>query len=442
MKKDILRFLTCGSVDDGKSTLIGRMLYDSGSVYQDHLDELEKSAKIDGEVDLSLLTDGLEAEREQGITIDVAYRYFQTEKRKFIIADAPGHIQYTRNMAVAASNSEVAVILVDAAHGVKEQTIRHSYIASLLGIKKVIVAVNKMDKVNFKKEIFDVIEKKYLEIAKEFAFDSITFVPLSALKGDNVVNKSEKLSWYDGDTFLTILENITIAEEEQKPLRFSVQNVIRDNDNKRGYQGRLISGNVAVGDDVFIYSIKKDAKVTKIIHSSKSVEKAEKGNSVTLFIDRELDVNRGSFFSHKDELPHFSDAFQTHIVWFAEDALMAEASKEYLIKINHNLIRGKFKKINHLVNINDLSTYQKDNVEQNEIALVEIDLARKTAFDEYYKFHRSGAFLIIDPFNNQTLGAGVIERALHEEVDEKSLKFSDFEQELKTLINKYFDYQI
>jgi len=406
MTNKIIKFLTAGSVDDGKSTLIGRLLYDTNSIYQDQIAEIKKLG--DGKIDYSLFVEGLESERRQKITIDVAYRYFSYHHTKFIIADAPGHEQYTKNMAVAAANSDVVVILIDATEGLKTQTIRHSYIANIFGIKNFVVAINKMDLVDYSQEKFNQIRQEYLSKIKSLNLDNIYFIPISAINGDNIVHKSEKIEWYKGESLLNNLIAIDIKPEEEQGFRLVVQNVVK-HENKRLYQGKVIGGKIVVGDEIYIYPSKKTAKVIEIIHSANSVNEALWGDSITLILDQQIDIDRGSVFSNICNKPNVDSRLKADLVWFGEVEFSVDNQSELLVKINHNLIPAKISNINYLMNIDNFSQYQSNNIVQNQIANVDIEFSKSVAFDYFKKNKFSGSFLMIDKRSNETLACGLVE---------------------------------
>jgi len=410
-RKELLRLLTCGSVDDGKSTLIGRLLYDTKMVYQDQLDAIGvdsvKSGTTDGEFDLALLTDGLQAEREQGITIDVAYRYFSTAKRKFIIADTPGHEQYTRNMATGASNCELAIILIDARYGVLTQTRRHTFIASLVGIKHLIVAVNKMDLMEYSEDVFNKIRDDYLEFTKDLDTGDLCFIPMSALNGDNVVNASEKMPWYDGDTLMLMLENVKIsADRNFEDFRFPVQYVNRPNLDFRGYAGTLASGVVRKGDLVTALPSGKTSTIKSIVTYDEELELAYTPMAITITLEDEIDISRGDMIVHSDNLPITRDEFSATIVWMNEKALLP--GKQYDFKLNTKSISGQISGVSHKVDINTLETSPAPALELNEIGLCEVSLNEPVYFDDYKVSPGSGSFIIIDRLTNVTVGAGMI----------------------------------
>jgi bifunctional enzyme CysN/CysC len=409
-RKELLRLLTCGSVDDGKSTLIGRLLYDTKMVYQDQLDAISKDKKsgaTDAELDLSRLTDGLQAEREQGITIDVAYRYFSTAKRKFIIADTPGHEQYTRNMATGASNCELAIILIDARHGVLTQTRRHTFIASLLGIRHLIVAVNKMDLMEYSEEVFNRIRDDYMEFTEDLATGDLTFIPISALKGDNVVHASEQMPWYDGETLMWMLENVKIsADRNFRDFRLPVQYVNRPNLDFRGYCGTITSGIIRKGDQVIALPSGKSSTVKSIVTYDEELELAYTPMAVTLTLEDEIDISRGDMIVHADNLPASKSEFTATIVWMNEKALLP--GKQYDIKHTTRNTSGAIDLIRHKVDVNTLETSPSPSLELNEIGVCDISLSEAIQFDDYKRNPGAGCFIIIDRLTNVTVGAGMI----------------------------------
>ena len=409
-RKELLRLLTCGSVDDGKSTLIGRLLFDTKMVYQDQLEAISKDRKsgaTDAELDLSRLTDGLQAEREQGITIDVAYRYFSTAKRKFIIADTPGHEQYTRNMATGASNCELAIILIDARHGVLTQTRRHTFIASLLGIRHLIVAINKMDLMDYSEEVFNKIRDDYLEFTEDLETGDLTFIPMSALKGDNVVHPSEQMPWYDGETLMTMLENVKIsADRNFDDFRFPVQFVNRPNLDFRGYCGTVTSGIIRKGDHVTALPSGKSSTVKSIVTYDEELELAFTQMAVTLTLEDEIDISRGDMIVHSDNLPALRSEFTANIVWMNEKALMP--GKQYDFKHTTKNTSGVIDNIRYKVDVNTLETSPSPTLELNEIGVCDISLSEAIQFDDYMKNPGTGSFIIIDRLTNVTVAAGMI----------------------------------
>ena len=412
-RKELLRFLTCGNVDDGKSTLIGRLLHDSKMIYEDHLEAITRDSKKSGttgdDVDLALLVDGLQAEREQGITIDVAYRYFSTAKRKFIIADTPGHEQYTRNMATGASTCDLAIILVDARYGVQTQTKRHSFITSLLGIKHIVVAINKMDLMDFDQQVFERIKADYLAFAERIELQptSLHFVPMSALKGDNVVNRSERAPWYEGQSLMEILESVEIAGGRNfDDLRFPVQYVNRPNLNFRGFAGTLASGVVRKGDEVVVLPSGKRSTVKSIVTFDGELEQATPGEAITLTLEDEIDVSRGDMLVHADNRPRIADSFDAMLVWMAEEPMLP--GKKYDIKRATSYVPGSIASITHRVDVNTLEHGPASSLQLNEIGRVKVALDAPIALDGYAQNRTTGAFIIIDRLTNGTVGAGMI----------------------------------
>lgn len=412
-RKELLRFLTCGNVDDGKSTLIGRLLHDSKMIYEDHLEAITRDSKKSGttgdEIDLALLVDGLQAEREQGITIDVAYRYFSTTQRKFIIADTPGHEQYTRNMATGASTCDLAIILIDARYGVQTQTKRHSFIASLLGIKHLVVAINKMDLKGFDEGVFEQIKADYLTFAEGIALKptSLHFVPMSALKGDNVVNKSERSPWYDGPSLMEILETVEVAGDRNfTDLRFPVQYVNRPNLNFRGFAGTLASGIVHKGDEIIALPSGKGSRIKSIVTFDGELEQAGPGQAVTLTLEDEIDVSRGDLLVHADNQPQVTDSFEAMLVWMGEEPLLP--GKKYDIKRATSYVPGSIAGIVHKVDVNTLAEGPASALQLNEIGKVKIALDAPIALDGYAHNRTTGSFIVIDRLTNGTVGAGMI----------------------------------
>ena len=412
-RKEMLRFLTCGNVDDGKSTLIGRLLHDSKMIYEDHLEAITRDSKKSGttgdDIDLALLVDGLQAEREQGITIDVAYRYFSTAKRKFIIADTPGHEQYTRNMATGASTCDLAIILVDARYGVQTQTRRHSFIASLLGIKHIVVAINKMDLKGFDEGVFESIKADYLKFAEGLKMKptSLHFVPMSALKGDNVVNKSERSPWYTGQSLMEILETVEVAADRNlTDLRFPVQYVNRPNLNFRGFAGTLASGVVHKGDEIVVLPSGKSSRVKSIVTFEGELEHAGPGQAVTLTMEDEIDISRGDLLVHADNVPQVTDSFEAMLVWMAEEPMLP--GKKYDIKRATSYVPGSIASIVNKVDVNTLEEGPASALQLNEIGKVKVSLDAPIALDGYESNRTTGSFIIIDRLTNGTVGAGMI----------------------------------
>lgn len=414
LNMQLLRFTTAGSVDDGKSTLIGRLLYDSKSIFEDQLEAVEEASRSRGneEVNLALLTDGLRAEREQGITIDVAYRYFATPKRKFIIADTPGHIQYTRNMVTGASTADLAVILVDARHGIMEQTVRHSYIASLLAIKEVVVCVNKMDLVDFSQEVFDKIVADYKEMSSSIELGNVTFIPISAKLGDNVVNKSENMPWYTGKALLDFLETVQLPVESEDSMRLPVQYVVRPISDKfpdfRGYAARLAEGSIKKGDKIKVYPSEMTSSVTGVYLGEKELETAVSPESVDITLSDDIDISRGDVIVAVDgKQPHMEQDVLLNVCWFRNSPM--QQGKKYVIRHATQQTLGIIKEIEYKIDINTREKeYGVDKLIMNDIARVRIKTADPLIFD-YYKDNRTmGSLIFIEEGTNDTVGAGMI----------------------------------
>lgn len=440
--KDLLRFLTCGNVDDGKSTLIGRLLYDSKLIYEDQMAAIEKDSQkfntTNQEFDLALLVDGLQSEREQGITIDVAYRYFSTDKRKFIIADTPGHEQYTRNMATGASTCDLAIVMVDARHGIQTQTRRHSYICSLLGIKHVIVAINKMDLMDYSQDVYQKIKADYREMAQHLNIDDIRFVPISALMGDNVVTPSEKMDWYPGATLMKLLETVKVGKDKNlEQMRFPVQYVNRPNLNFRGFCGTLASGIVQVGDEVTALPSGKTSKVKTIYTYDGELQQAQPGQAITLTLEDEIDVSRGDMLVHTGHEPVVTKQFDAHMVWMSETPMRTH--KEYLFKFATKSCSGKINAIPHKIDVNTLEQHAENSeqLELNEIALASINLTDKVALDRYPELPQTGAFIVIDRVTNVTVGAGMV-YAFAADGESEIRHYSQAEKELNAYIRKHY----
>lgn len=413
--KSLLRFLTCGSVDDGKSTLIGRLLYDSQLILDDQLASLKKESHNrtvgDEGIDFSLLVDGLAAEREQGITIDVAYRFFSTDRRKFIVADTPGHEQYTRNMATGASNADLALVLIDARKGVLTQTRRHSFILSLIGVKHVVLVVNKIDLVDYDQSVFDRIVADYRAFAEPLGFKTLAAVPVSALRGDNILKTSERTPWFTGTPLVPYLETIEVSEDRAAgKLRFPVQWVNRPNLDFRGFSGTLSSGSVAVGDELLIASSRKPAIVSRIVTMDGDLDRAIAGQAVTLVLDREVDISRGDVLTHAGETPEYSNQFQARIVWMNEEP--AFPGRSYLLKIGTQMVPATITDLKYRTNVNTLEQTAATKVDLNEVATVTIATDKAIAFDPYAQNPVTGGFILIDRLSNATLGAGTIEFGL------------------------------
>jgi bifunctional enzyme CysN/CysC len=412
-KKELLRFLTCGSVDDGKSTLIGRLLHDTKTIYEDQLAAVKRdSVKFGttgevGGVDLALLTDGLKAEREQGITIDVAYRYFSTDKRKFIIADTPGHEQYTRNMATGASTCQLAIILIDARHGVVTQTRRHSFIVSLLGIKHVIVAINKMDLIGYDQDGYEKIKADYTGFVAKLDIPDVQFIPISALKGDNVVGQSTAMPWYQGSPLLNYLETVHIASDRNlTDMRFPVQYVLRPNLNFRGFAGTVASGIISKGDEVMALPSGKRSRVKSITTFDGELEEAFPPMAVTVALEDEIDVSRGDMLVHPDALPHVSAQIEAMVVWMAERPFVP--GKGYWIKQTTRIVNGEIAELRYGVDVNTLEKRPITQLALNEVGHVLLSLNQPIAYDPYKINAATGAFIIVDRTSNNTVGAGMI----------------------------------
>ncbi len=439
--KSLLRFLTCGSVDDGKSTLIGRLLHDTRQIYEDQLSSLHNDSKSHGtqgeKLDLALLVDGLQAEREQGITIDVAYRYFSTEKRKFIIADTPGHEQYTRNMATGASTCDLAILLIDARKGVLDQTRRHSFIATLLGIRHLVVAVNKMDLVDYSEAVFEQFKQDYLDFAQQLPTDlDIKFVPLSALEGDNVATPSEKMNWYTGPTLLDVLETVNIINiREQQPMRFPVQYVNRPNLDFRGYAGTLASGSVRVGQKVKVLPSGVESTVARIVTFDGDLQEAWAGDAITLVLADERDISRGDTLVDAEETVKPVQNAKVDVVWMAEQPL--SVGQSYDIKVGGKKARARVENIEYQVEINSLTQRVVENLPLNGIGLVELAFDEPLVLDNYQSNAVTGGMIFIDRLTNVTVGAGLVREAI-EQVYQESDKYSAFELELNSLVRRHF----
>ncbi len=412
-QKDLLRFSTAGSVDDGKSTLIGRLLYDTQSVYEDQVRSIQgKGTTAPGQIDFALLTDGLRAEREQGITIDVAYRYFSTARRKFIIADTPGHEQYTRNMATGASTADAAVVLVDAGKGILIQSRRHAYIASLLGVRHLLVAVNKMDLVGYREEVFRAIESEFAPLLRRIAEDTgnpveMAFIPVSALAGDNVARRSNAMPWYNGPALLEVLESLPASEDRHAaPFRFPVQRVVRPHRSFRGFAGQIASGTVAKGSQIVVLPSGKTAAVTRIVTWDGDLDHATAPLSVTLMLDRELDVSRGDLIAAVDAPPVAARRVQAALVWMDQRPL--QRNRRYLVKHTSQTAPARVAALAYRTNVGTLEREVASTLELNEIGLVHLDLLRPMAVDRYADNRATGAFILIDPESNATVAAGMV----------------------------------
>ncbi|WP_274425033.1 sulfate adenylyltransferase subunit CysN [Chelativorans sp. YIM 93263] len=413
--KTLLRFLTCGSVDDGKSTLIGRLLFDTKLIFEDQLAALEQESKKYGttgeEIDFALLVDGLEAEREQGITIDVAYRFFATPKRKFIVADTPGHEQYTRNMATGASTADLAIVLVDARQRVLPQTRRHSMIASLLGIRHIVLAVNKIDLVDFDRDVFNDIKADFEAFAKDLGFASIQAIPMSARYGDNVTHASENTPWYSGPSLLSHLETVDVEQDaRERPFRFPVQYVSRPNLDFRGFAGTIASGTVAVGDDIVVAKSGKPSRVKRIVTYDGDLQEAAEGEAVTLVLEDEIDVSRGNMLAAPEDRPQVADQFAANLVWFDEHPLMP--GRPYLLRTETDEVSATVTSLKHRVNINNFAHEAAKSLALNEVGVCNFSLQAPIAFDPFQENRTTGAFVLIDRLTNATVGAGMIQYAL------------------------------
>jgi sulfate adenylyltransferase subunit 1 len=412
---DILKLITAGSVDDGKSTLIGRLLYDSKSILIDQLEAIEKQSKNkeQGEIDLALLTDGLRAEREQGITIDVAYKYFSTPKRKFIIADAPGHIQYTRNMVTGASNSDLVIILIDARHGVIEQTRRHSIIASLLQLPHIVVAINKMDLVEFKEDVYNNIVIEYSKVAAQLGLKEVTYIPLSALNGDNIVDKSDKMPWYQGESLLSFLEQVEVEKDiNYTDARFPVQYVIRPQTEElhdyRGYAGKLISGVFAKGDKIIVEPSGLTSKIKSIEIGGEEIDEAYAPQSVVLQLEDDLDVSRGDVIVPVDDIPHVEQEVDVLVCWMANKPFAA--GNRYFLQINSRVVKTVVKEIDYRLDVNSLEKdYSVKSAALNDVVKAKIKTASPIVFDEYNKLRVNGGAILIDETSLVTVGACMIQ---------------------------------
>ena len=409
--RDQLRLLTCGSVDDGKSTLIGRLLHDSKMIYEDQLTALQRDSARHGttgdDIDFALLVDGLEAEREQGITIDVAYRFFSTPRRSFMVADTPGHEQYTRNMATGASNAQLAIILVDARKGVLVQTRRHSFICSLLGIRHVVLAVNKMDLVGYDRDIFDRIVRDYESFATGLGFTSIAPIPISARFGDNIINRSAHTGWYDGLCLLDTLERIDIRSERAgQPFRFPVQWVNRPDPDFRGYAGTVASGRIAAGDEIIVAASGRITRISRIVTADGDRKTAEAGDAVTLTLADEIDVGRGDVLARPTERPDVADQFAAHVIWMDVDQM--DPGRNYIFRIATQSVSGSITTIKHRIDVNTRDHLAATTLGLNEIGFCNVAVAFPVAFDPYEANHRTGSFIVIDRYTNRTIAAGMI----------------------------------
>ena len=415
-KKKQVKILTCGSVDDGKSTLLGRLLFDSQNIFLDQMDqakiESEKYGTQGKEIDLALLVDGLQAEREQGITIDVAYRYFETSNCKFIVADTPGHEQYTRNMATGASNSDVAIILIDAQKGVLEQTRRHSFIVNLLGIKHIVVAINKMDLVNYNENVFETIRDEYKELITNFTFTSINFIPLSALKGDNIFSNFENTNWYKGPTLIEALEKTDVLDSSRNnEFSFPVQWVNRSSANFRGYSGTITDGKISKGELITTTSSNKQISVKNIYGPKGELSEAYSGQAITLTLSDELDISRGDIIiSTKNDQIIKADQFASHLIWMDQEPMLPE--RNYIFRFNNSYINGKITDLVHSINVNSFEEVASKKLNLNDIAYCKVAIDKMHGISSYSNNQKLGSFVIIDPYNNKTIGVGMIDHAL------------------------------
>ena len=413
--KSLLRFLTCGSVDDGKSTLIGRLLFDTKRIFEDQLAALERDSTRHGttgeDIDLALLVDGLEAEREQGITIDVAYRFFATERRKFIVADTPGHEEYTRNMATGASTADLAIVLVDARQGVLPQTRRHSFIASMLGIRHILLAVNKMDLVEYDEAVFEQISSDYTEFTQSLEFETILPIPISARFGDNVISRSAHTPWYRGPALLQHLERVPVHDDYvTKPFRFPVQYVSRPNSDFRGFAGQIASGTIAVGDSIVVAKSGKPSRVREIITMDGSLPQAREGQAVTIVLEDQLDVSRGNMLAAPDARPDVADQFQAHIIWF--DASPLIPGRSYILKTECDSVTANVTSLKYSIDVHSFAHTAAKSLAMNEFGVCNLSLQAPIAFDPYRDNRVTGNFILIDRFSNATVGAGMIDFAL------------------------------
>lgn len=444
-RKGLLRFITCGSVDDGKSTLIGRLLHDSKMIFEDQLAAITRDSKTRGttgdRVDLALLVDGLQSEREQGITIDVAYRFFSTDKRKFIIADTPGHEQYTRNMATGASTASLAVILIDARYGVQTQTRRHSFICDLLGIRRFVIAVNKMDLVDFSQERFEQIKRDYLAFAEKLEVPEISFIPMSALEGDNVVERSAHTPWYYADPeakpLLELLETVDIERDKNlDDLRLPVQYVNRPDLDFRGYAGTLASGVLRPGLDVKVLPSGQSSTIERIVTFDGDLERAYPGQAITITLADEIDVSRGDWFVGIDDDVVLSDAFDADLVWMSDQPMLP--GRQYDLKLATREASGEVSEILYGIDVNELEHYETKQLELNDIARVRVALTQTLPLDKYRTIPGTGSFIVMDRLSNITVGAGMIREPRVEGDVSRGVDWAGFELELNALVRRYF----
>jgi bifunctional enzyme CysN/CysC len=419
--KSLLRFITCGSVDDGKSTLIGRLLYDAKMIFEDQLKALEADSKRIGtqgqNIDFALLVDGLAAEREQGITIDVAYRFFSTEKRKFIVADTPGHEQYTRNMVTGASTADVAVVLIDARKGVLTQTKRHSYLVKLMGIRHVVLAINKMDMVGYSQDVFNAINEDYLSFSKQLGDLEVSSIPISALQGDNINSLSPQMPWYNGTSLMEYLETVQIEQNRLRnlPFRMPIQWVNRPHQDFRGFSGTIASGIVKVGDRIRVKPLGREVNIASIVTKDGNLTQAEAGQSITLTLTEEVDASRGDLFSDTNSPATVANQFQVHLVWMTEAPLLP--GRNYWLKCGSQLVNAKVTQINHQINVNTLKHMPTDKLELNAVAECNLTTDKNLIFDNYADNSSTGSFVLIDRINHLTLAAGVIDHPLRKALD-------------------------
>ena len=422
-KKSLLRFITCGSVDDGKSTLIGRMLYESKMLFEDQLMQLEVDSKKvgtqAGDLDFALLVDGLTAEREQGITIDVAYRFFSTDKRKFIVADTPGHEQYTRNMITGASTADVAIILIDARKGVLTQTRRHSYLVSLIGIRHVVLAINKLDMVGYSESTYRQIDADYRNFAKEIGLQNIVTIPMSALKGDNITSLSENTPWYRGETLMGYLENVQVESDEADPgiFRMPVQWVNRPNLDFRGYSGLVVRGSVKPGDAIRVLPSGKQSQVARIVTADGDLQQAISGQAITLTLTDEIDISRGDILAKSEAPPTVANRLEATVVWMAEEPMLT--NRPYLLKIGTRTVTAHVPTIRYKVNVNTLEHIEVNKLDLNEIGVCHINTDQVIAFDPYKEDRDTGGFILIDRLTNNTVGAGMLLGSLGQGKDDQ-----------------------
>ncbi len=437
--KSLLRFITCGSVDDGKSTLIGRLLYDSKVLFEDQLSAMETDSKKwgtqRGELDFALLVDGLAAEREQGISIDVAYRFFSTDRRKFIVADTPGHEQYTRNMVTGASTADVAILLVDAREGIITQTRNHAYIVSLLGIRNVVLAVNKMDLIDYSETVFNAVVEEYQAFAEQLNIPNVAAIPVSALRGDNIIEQSANTPWYHGTTLLSYLETVKVDTDHAKqlPMRMPVQWVNRPNLDFRGFAGTLASGEISVGDAIRVQPSGKTSSVARIVTMDGDLDKAVAGQSVTLTMADEIDISRGDVIATTEAPASSADQFETTIVWMHEDALLP--GRPYLLKIGTKTVTATITNIKHQVNVNTLEHTAATSLELNAIAVCNINTDQQIAFDPYEENRAMGSFILIDRISNATVGAGMLHFALRRS-DNIHMQAVDVNKQIRSELKK------